>query len=71
MRERGGEIRCKIGEYAWVGKTKRQTIKNRGEGVEFLVKQYLCDIIKAIEDTKIDESMWKKIPGERRTKYVL
>ena len=53
----GGKIACKVGEYAWVGEKKKgQNGKNRGAGgVGFLVKEYLCDIIEAIKDTKFDE----------------
>ena len=39
-------------------------------GVGFLVKEYLCDIIEVIKDTKFDESMWTRVPGERGAKYV-
>ena len=51
----GGEIGCKVGEYAWIGKKiKGQESKNRGAGgVGFLVKELLCDTIEVIEDTKI------------------
>ena len=65
MGERGGGIGCKVEEYAWVGKTwKEQNPKNRrAGGVEF--KEYLCNIIKVIKDTKFDESIWIRVPGER------
>ena len=37
----------------------------------FLVKEYLCDIIEVMKDTKFDASTWIKIPGERGAKYYL
>ena len=67
----GGGIGCKGGEYAWIGK-KREGAgkKNRGaRGLGFLVNEYLCGIIEVIEDTKFDESIWLRVPGERRVKY--
>ena len=67
----GGEIGCKVGEYAWIGdKRKGQKRKNRGAaGGGFLAKEYLCDTIEVIKDTKFDESMWVKVPEERGAKY--
>ena len=49
----GGEIGCKIGEYAWIGKQRKgQDSKKRGAGgVGFLVKEHLCDIIKVFKNT--------------------
>ena len=64
----GGEIGCKVGKYAtWIGKKRKgQNSKNReAGGVGFLVKEYLCGIIEAIKDTKFDENIWIKKPGER------
>ena len=29
----------------------------------------MCDIIEAIKDTKFDESIWIRVPGERGAKY--
>ena len=54
-------------EYAWIGKTREgQKPKSRGAGgVGFLVKEYLCDIVEVIDDTKFDESIWIRVPGER------
>ena len=67
----GGEIGCKVREYAWIGKKiKSQVSKNKGAGgVGFLVKELLCDIIEVIEDTKFDESIWLRVPDERGAKY--
>ena len=62
-----GEVGFKVEEYAWIG-TKRegQKPKSRGAGgVGFLVKEYLCDIVEVIDDTKFDESTWIRVPGER------
>ena len=69
--EKAGEgIGCKVGEFAWIGKT-RQDSKNRGAGgVGFLVKEGLCDIIIVNEDTKFNASIWSRLPGERRTKCI-
>ena len=41
MRERGGGIGCKDGEYAWIGKKRKgQVRKKRGAGeVRFLPRQ--------------------------------
>ena len=66
----GGEIGCKVGEYAWIGqKRKGKDSKNRGAGgVGFLVENYFCDIIEVIKDTKFDESMCIRVPGERGAK---
>ena len=63
----GAEIGCKVEEYAWIGKKwNGQNPKNRGAGgVGFLVKESLCDIIEVIKDTKFDESIWIRVPGER------
>ena len=54
----------------WIGeKRKGQDSKNREvEGVGFLVKEYLCDIIEVTKDTKFDEITWIRVPGERRAK---
>ena len=69
----GGEIGRKVGEYAWIGKKKKgQHSKNRGVliagGVGFLVEEYLCDIKEVTKDTKFDESMCIRVPGERGAK---
>ena len=65
-------VGCKFVEYARTGKKRKgRDRKNRGAGgVGFLVKEYLCDIIEVIKDTKFDESMWTRVPGERGAKYV-
>ena len=39
-------------------------------GVGFLVKEYLCDIVEVIDDTKFDDSVWIRVPGERREGYI-
>ena len=54
-------------EYALIGKKwERRKPKSRGAGeVGFLVKEYLRDIVEVIDDTKFDESIWIRIPGER------
>ena len=38
-------------------------------GVEFLVKQFLCGAVEVIKDTKFDESVWIKVPGERGANF--
>ena len=67
---------CKAGEYAWIGKISPERCwkvldsKNRGAGgVEFLIKDYLCEIVEVINDTKFDEKTLKRVPGERGAKY--
>ena len=66
----GGEIGKEVGSYTWIGKMRRgQKIKSRGEGgVGFLVKEHMCDVIEVISDTKFNESMWIRVPGERGRK---
>ena len=65
----GGRIRCKVGEYAWIKREGRDS-KNRGAGgVGFLVNRIMCDIIEGIEDTKYDEIIWLRVPGENGAKY--
>ena len=63
----GTEVGSKVEEYAWIGKKREgQKPKSRGAGgVGFLVKDYLCDIVEVIDDTKFDESIWIRVPGER------
>ena len=40
-------------------------------GVGFLVKEYMCcDIIEVMKDTKFDENIWLRVPGERGTKDI-
>ena len=29
----------------------------------------MCDIVEVIKDTKFDESIWIRVPGERGAKY--
>ena len=67
----GGKVGCKVGEYAWIGKKRKgQDSKNKGAGgVGFLVKELLCDIVEVIEDTKYDESILLRVPGERGARY--
>ena len=73
MGERWGEIGRKVGEYEWTGKKRKgQDSKNRvAGGVGFLGKDYLCDIIEVIKDTKFDENVWTRVPGERGAKYFI
>ena len=63
----GGKIGCKFGEYGWIGKKRKgQDSNNRDAGgVGFLVKEFLCNIVEVIEDTKHDESIWSRVRGER------
>ena len=37
--------------------------------MEFLVKEYMCDVIEVVKDTNFDERIWIKIPGERGAQY--
>ena len=68
----GGDIGCKVGEYAWIGKKRKgHDGKNRGAvGVGFLVKKYLCDKMEVIKDATFDEKIWIGVPGERGAKYL-
>ena len=58
--------------YGW-GRRGRDRIARIGGagGGGFLVKEYPCGTIEVIKDTKFDESIWVKIPGERGAKYYL
>ena len=38
-------------------------------GVGFLVKEYLCDIIEVIKDTKFDENIWKYLYASTVEEY--
>ena len=33
-------------------------------------EEYLCDIVEVIDDTKFDESIWIRVPGERGKRYI-
>ena len=34
------------------------------------LKDYLCDIVEVIDDTKFDESIWIRVPGERGKRSI-
>ena len=36
----------------------------------FLSQEYFCDGIEVIEDTKFDERVWVRVPGDRGAKHV-
>ena len=42
--------------------------KKEGVGFLLIVEEYLCDITEVIKDSKLDENVWNKTPGERRAK---
>ena len=68
------EVGAKMEEYAWIGKRRKgQKPKSRGTGgVGLLVKEYLCDIVEVIDETKFDESIWIRVPGKwGRRVYLL
>ena len=71
LNEEGDGTERKVYVYAWIRKKgKGQNRENRGvKGVGFLVKEYLHDVIEVMNDPKIDEIMWIRVPGERGAKY--